>query len=270
MRTRQLQYLRPDEILAEREEHPVVYLPLGLLEWHGPHLPLGVDALNAEAVALKAAEQAGGLVMPPLYCGTERERDPELLDGLGFGGDVYIVGMDFPANPLPSMYVPEEIFALMVRENIHLLQKMEFEIIVLVSGHAAVNQLETLERLAAEFNGRGESQVLVALPFVPDESGTLAVGHASRVETAVMLALAPETVRTEALPRLPAPLPNWEHAIVDYFTFNGRPTRERTVRAEDDPRRATAALGHENINRAAAAIAERVREAEARRQQTGG
>lgn len=270
MRTRQLQYLRPDEILAERQAHPVVYLPLGLLEWHGPHLPLGVDALNAEAVALRAAEQAGGLVMPPLYCGTERERDPELLDGLGFTGDEYIVGMDFPANALPSMYVSEEIFALMVRENVRLLEQMGFEIIVLVSGHAAANQLQTLERLAAEFNGRAEVQMLVVLPFRPDESGTLAVGHASRVETAVMLALAPETVQLDALPPLNQPLPNHAYAIVDYFTFNGRPTPQRTVRAEDDPRTATADLGHENINRAATAIAEQVRQALARRQQSGG
>lgn len=264
MRTRQLQYLRPDEILAELEEHPVVYLPLGLLEWHGPHLPLGVDALNAEAVALRAAEQAGGLVMPPLYCGTERERDAELLDGLGFTGEEYIVGMDFPANSLPSMYVPEEILAIMVRENVRLLLRMGFQLIVLVSGHAATNQLETLQRLAVEFNGTRDAQVLVALPFVPDENGTLAVGHASRVETAVMLELAPETVRLGALPPWPEPLRNRDYAIVDYPTFNGRPTPQRTVRAEDDPREATASLGKENINRAAAAIADRVRRSLAR------
>lgn len=60
MRSRQIHYLRPQEVLAEMSRFPVVYWPLGLIEWHGPHLPLGVDAFNAEAVALRAAEAGGG------------------------------------------------------------------------------------------------------------------------------------------------------------------------------------------------------------------
>ena len=45
--TRQIAYLRPDQIVQEIERCPLAYLPVGPLEWHGPHLPLGVDALNA-------------------------------------------------------------------------------------------------------------------------------------------------------------------------------------------------------------------------------
>jgi len=70
MHTRRIQYLCPDEVLAEMKLAPVAYQPCGLLEWHGPHLPLGVDSLNAEHVALMAAERSGGLVMPPFYFGT--------------------------------------------------------------------------------------------------------------------------------------------------------------------------------------------------------
>ncbi|MFH0963476.1 MAG: hypothetical protein V2A58_05630 [Planctomycetota bacterium] len=43
------QYLRPGEIVAIREAHGLIYLPVGPLEWHGPHLPLGVVAVAAEA-----------------------------------------------------------------------------------------------------------------------------------------------------------------------------------------------------------------------------
>lgn len=255
MRTRQIAHLRPDEILPELAQAPVAYLPLGLLEWHGPHLPLGVDSFNAEAVALQAADISGGFVFPTVYFGTERERPPDVLDNLGFAGDEWIVGMDFPANSLPSLYAREDLFALMLRENFRLIQAMGCRVIVAVSGHGATNQIETMQRVAAEFNATGAVQVITALAFVEDESGVLAVGHASRVETAIMLALQPETVKLDNLPPLPEPLKNVDYAIVDYPTFFGSPTPDRTVSAGDDPRRATADAGHANMQRAAAQIA---------------
>ncbi len=261
MRTRQIQYLRPDEIRAELEKTPAAYLPLGLLEWHGPHLPYGVDALNAEAVALAAAEIAGGLVLPTVYFGTERERDPRTLENLGFDREAYIVGMDFPANSLPSMYAAEELFALMVREHVRLAIAMGFKVVSVISGHGAVNQLAVLRRLAAEFNAPGRFKMLVDVPFTVGAKGMVEVGHASRIETAVMLHLAPETVKLDALPPLPEPLRSVDYAIVDYLTFAGQPTPDHTVHDEDDPRRASAADGQRTIERAAAHIARRVQAA---------
>ncbi len=261
MKTRQMQYLRPEEILQEMRQTPVAYLPLGLLEWHGPHLPLGVDAFNAETVCRLAADESGGLVWPTQYFGTERERDPELLDALGFERDTYIVGMDFPANSLPSPYASEEAFAIIIREQFRMIARMGFKVIATVSGHGATNQLETLKRLAAEFNAAGQARVLVELPFVADDTGVMAVGHASRIETAVMQAIAPETVRLDNLPALPEPLKNAAFAIVDYLTFSGQPSPERTVHDFDDPRLATADDGYDHMRRAAAKIAAAVKTA---------
>lgn len=254
MHTRRIQYLCPDEVLAEMKRAPVAYQPCGLLEWHGPHLPLGVDSLNAEHVALMAAERSGGLVMPPLYFGTERERPPEVLDWIGFENKEWVVGMDFPANSLPSMYASEELFALVVRENIRLIAVMGFKILVLVTGHAAVNQLEVLQRLSVEFNALDTVRVLVELPFVMNDEGIMEVGHASKIETSVMLELAPETVKLENLPEKEIPLKNVDFAIVDYPTFIGRPTTDRTVRKDDDPRFATAEAGRRSIERAVTQI----------------
>ena len=42
----------------------IVLLPCGALEQHGPHLPLGTDALLSSAVALDVARQLGGIVAP--------------------------------------------------------------------------------------------------------------------------------------------------------------------------------------------------------------
>jgi creatinine amidohydrolase len=48
---------------------PTILLPVGALEQHGPHLPLGTDALLSTAVAADAARRVGGLVAPALSYG---------------------------------------------------------------------------------------------------------------------------------------------------------------------------------------------------------
>lgn len=63
----QMQYLRPRQLESALRRFPVVYVPFGLIEWHGPHLPLGNDALKAHAILVTCAEQAGGVVYPPVY-----------------------------------------------------------------------------------------------------------------------------------------------------------------------------------------------------------
>src|SRR5262245_10371838 len=59
---------------AALEQDPVVILPIGAVEQHGPHLPVGVDATSVEAVALRTAERLRGaeplsLVLPTLWYG---------------------------------------------------------------------------------------------------------------------------------------------------------------------------------------------------------
>ena len=127
---------------------------------------------------------------------------------------------------------------------------MGFRTIAVITGHAAENQIAVLQRLAAEFTARGPSRVQVFLPFVTNSEGILEVGHASQVETAIMLALYPQYVDRTGLPPSPEPLRNVDWAIVDYLTFLGKPTPQRTVREEDDPRQANAEIGWKTIHRA--------------------
>lgn len=242
--------MKAEQITAEIERRSILYFPIGPLEWHGPHLPMGVDALNAENAALMAADRTGGLVLPTFYWGTERERPPQMLEWLGFESDERIVGMDFPANSLPSMYAREEIFGLLVREQVRLVLEMGFKLMVIVSGHAAENHLAVLDRISAEFNAEEPIKVIVVLPFVKNQDGIMEVGHASKIETSVMLALAKDTVALENLAQLDLPLNNVDHAIIDYMTFLGQPTPERTVPEFDDPRYASAELGWHTIRKA--------------------
>lgn len=63
----QMQFMRPGQLEAALRRFPVVYVPFGLIEWHGRHLPLGNDAIKAHAILVKCAEKFGGVVYPPEF-----------------------------------------------------------------------------------------------------------------------------------------------------------------------------------------------------------
>jgi len=63
----QMQFMRPGQMEEAARAFPVAYVPFGLIEWHGRHLPLGNDALKAHAILVKCAQQFGGVVYPPVW-----------------------------------------------------------------------------------------------------------------------------------------------------------------------------------------------------------
>jgi len=56
--------LTQPEIAAQFKKHPLVILPAGSVEQHGPHLPTGTDTLAANAIAGRVAELMDALVLP--------------------------------------------------------------------------------------------------------------------------------------------------------------------------------------------------------------
>lgn len=239
-----MQWLRPSEILAKQAEKSIVYLPIGPLEWHGPHLPLGTDALEAERVSIALAQQIGGVVYPTLFWGTERERSPELVQCIGFRGDEWIVGMDFPANSMRSYYTPEEQFACTVRWTLEGLIAHGYRLIIVANGHGATDQHYHLQRLVAELNAGGPARLLYLYVWsgaIKEESP----GHACITETSAMLSLKADRVDLNGLLARPGPLRNVEWAIIDDPTFYLKPTPDHTVRPEADPRWASAELGEQ-------------------------
>src|SRR5437764_15379236 len=67
----------PWELAQAIAEAPICYLPLGVLEWHGEHNVLGLDAIKAHAICIRAAQLSGGVVVPPLYWATDYHEDLE-------------------------------------------------------------------------------------------------------------------------------------------------------------------------------------------------
>lgn len=53
--------LCPKGFRKRLDEMPIAYLPLGTLEWHGPHLPLGADGIQSKGLFKIMAEEVGGL-----------------------------------------------------------------------------------------------------------------------------------------------------------------------------------------------------------------
>jgi len=59
----------PDFIKAIQRAQGTCVLPFGVLEKHGPHLPLGNDLINARYISVHAAEQEYAVVFPEYYFG---------------------------------------------------------------------------------------------------------------------------------------------------------------------------------------------------------
>ena len=52
-----------------REHQPVIFLPVGALEQHGPHLPMNCDEVIPREISEEVAKNVNGLVAPSLFYG---------------------------------------------------------------------------------------------------------------------------------------------------------------------------------------------------------
>src|SRR3984957_6382932 len=59
----------PDFVTAIRQAQGVCVLPFGIIEKHGPHLPLGTDLINVRFLTEKAAQHEYAVVFPAYYFG---------------------------------------------------------------------------------------------------------------------------------------------------------------------------------------------------------
>lgn len=258
MRSVRFELLRPGEINEEKERLSIVYLPIGPLEWHGPHLAVGMDPLNAEAMSRLVAEEVGGVVLPTFYWGTERERSPQMLKNIGFKGDEWVVGMDFPANKMSSLYMHEDPFAVAVREYLSVLVKQGYKLIVIINGHGAENHINVLTRLAKEFTAETDSTVIYTITTFLDEDRNQDFGHATKVETSILTYLYPDSVDLKQLPPKDKKMYNLDYAVVDDAAFRGNPTSDFSV--TEDPRDASSELGKETIENSVRRISKFVRD----------
>lgn len=210
--------LRPRELRERREQMPVAYLGLGILEWHGLHNPLGLDGVKANAIALHLAEQLGGVVLPPLFWGDNRAEvcelvfDPAVSPWLPEGtGDHTGAIMDalgtaksaFEADAARSQAAGG--WRLWEELLVHILfqaQTLAFRLVVLLPGHyPLIGPLRRAVQTYHEKGGTVETYILTDMMYSDTgDSGD----HAAAFETSLMLALEPGLVDLGALDPDPA------------------------------------------------------------------
>ena len=81
------------------KDNPVVFIPTGAVEQHGPHLPMGVDYMLPMAIARDVAENVGGIVAAPVTYGYKSM--PRSGGGPFFPGSRQGTGQTYP-----SLYEP--------------------------------------------------------------------------------------------------------------------------------------------------------------------
>ncbi len=202
------QMLRPAQIVARRKECPVVYIPLGTLEWHGLHNPVGADSIQAEGLAILCAQKGGGLVFPPLYYGESRVES--LMEAVAQDREKIAEKMELPAenfqadkHPFTATEQAQNYHKLLI----HILAEAEslgFELGVFVAGHYPL--IDYARAAALHFNKRRYSRyhgmlAWAVLDYLPIQDKYDCAGdHAAGWETSHMLALEPETVDLSCLP----------------------------------------------------------------------
>jgi creatinine amidohydrolase len=210
--------MRLDEItsadVARLRRKPVVLLPVGAIEQHGPHLPLGADILQPMHVLERVAKRTGALLAPPIPYG------------------LVVTSRPFPG----SVSVSFDALRAYVRDVLADLVRNGFRRIVVVSGHAEGVHMAALRTAAKEVVDAGGADVTVLSDYdlvYASEFAEPGEGHAGKIETSRVLSARPDLVRGRG-PRGANRIPR--HAVV-------RDARRYWPGVTGDPRKASRALG---------------------------
>ena len=170
--------------LAVSESQGVCLLPLGVLEKHGNHLPLGTDMFSGQGVCKKAAEMEKAVVFPYYFFG-------QISEARHYGGCIAVSH---------QMMMDSLLFMC---DEIH---RNGFKKIIIVSSHGGNNhflpffaqEMPRLDRdycLYTYFIGHLREDQRKTLQ---EAAGTKDLGsHAGLSETSMMLYLRPDLVHME-------------------------------------------------------------------------
>ncbi|MDR2585735.1 MAG: creatininase family protein [Prevotellaceae bacterium] len=171
-----------DFSLAVQQSKGVCLVPMGVLEKHGQHLPLGTDVFSAREECFRAAQKEYCIVFP-----------------------FYFAGQIFEAQQQPGTiaYSPELLYQLL-DQTCREIARNGIKKIILVNGHGGNNaflqyfcqvQLATPRDyvvFAFSTSSDSETQKRIAALRKTDFDG-----HAGEVETSIILAIRPDLVKID-------------------------------------------------------------------------
>lgn len=169
--------LTPEDLRENWERRPLAILPFGALEWHGAHLPLGLDGLVAEWFCDQLEASTRGILLPPLYA---------------------------PITTLPhwsSQRVQTQIASELWEEMVIGLYQAGARHLLLVTGHYAQGHMVELYRLAMRAMHKCEGYKVLAASPLELLGDPKMLDHAGEWEASQLMAIRPELVQLQRLPR---------------------------------------------------------------------
>lgn len=172
----------PAEFHKRMEAAPILYVPLGSIEWHSYHMPFGVDSDKAEEILAITAARFGGIVAPAIPYGA--------MHGMWRDG----------THPGLSDRVRREFYT----EVLAGYAEIGFKVFACISGHWTSHQTgamnAAIEQVCAGSDRAGFALFDGADPHDGfDEDPDLGMDHAGKLETSIYMHLFPERVALDRL-----------------------------------------------------------------------
>jgi creatinine amidohydrolase len=172
----------PDFVAAVEHASGTAIVPLGIIEKHGPHLPLGTDLLDVRELVTRAAKQEYAVVFPPYY-----------------------FGQIFEARHQPgTVAYSERLIWDVLQETVDEIARNGIKKIILVNGHGGNNSFLPFF-CQSQLARRRDYAIYLFQPQDDAAAGaeiqklrkTEMDLHAGEVETSTMLVHRPELVHPE-------------------------------------------------------------------------
>ena len=219
-------------------QQPVVLLPFGTIEDHGPHLPINTDNVIVEAICLEAARRAAGdvLLMPLVAYGLDEHH------------------MDFHG----TVSVDIQTLLAYVADVASSVARHGFTHVLIVNGHGSNEPIADLaaRRVVLEtgaicgaMSPNAAIDPTLAEPVFSEmrQSAPGGVSHAGEYETAMMLHLRPDLVHMDRAVREMGQLKldyfNWDHPEPSVLSWQDWWSRMSESGVCGDPTVATAEFG---------------------------
>ena len=174
-RVLRLEELRPGQLKRALQRRPALVLPVGTIEWHSHHLPLGLDGIKALAIAERVAGKTRSVLAPVSYWAAG--------------------GVPYPYTLHLDRGQCRELYSALLLE----FATMGFGTILLVNGHFGLSQSLAAREAAIACMNSSKSTVLVFAEY----EVLLDVGdrgdHAGRWETSLLWASRPGLVGVRSL-----------------------------------------------------------------------
>ncbi len=181
---RRYDHLYGQELQDHIAHQPLAWVPLGILERHGEHLPYGLDGFKAHGVCMKLADRLGGVVLPASHLTGVHEpwhADPGIYRQR--------------RREVGNFYIRPETLRLLLEDTVDGLADIGFETIVLYTGHYPKLQVDIVRDVA---DRRTKEKVARVIAFHEPEAMEGQGEHAGKCETSFYLALDGE-VRLDAI-----------------------------------------------------------------------